>query len=277
MRLLAFSDLHNNVACVRKLRAQEDNDYDAIAIAGDIGSHRAAEIFEVLHSFGCPVVYVYGNWDRKLGYDRSFGRGCHLIHLDAVKIGRLTFTGFSYPRGIDPRSGRRARNLSNGQYAEICRRLIAQMLAERRLDPRRTVFMSHDRTPRLAEVSPDLLLHLYGHVHRYEVLRRGATTYVNLSALDRMRAVRPAGPKAARADDIRYVNAGNYSVIEIARSGRVSVECRLLQHAYAGWVDTPGHDRLDGPLVPEEIAFGDNVRKRESPRNESLRTTQAQI
>jgi Calcineurin-like phosphoesterase superfamily domain len=275
MRLLAFSDLHNNVACVRKLRAQEANDYDAIAIAGDIGSHRATEIFDVLRSFKCPIVYVYGNWDRNLGYDRSFGKGCHLIHLNVVRIGRLTFTGFSYPRGLDPRTGRRTRNLSNGQYAEVCRRLVAQMLAERRGDLRRTVFMSHDRTPRLAEAFPGLLLHLYGHVHRYEVLQRGATTYVNLSALDRMRAVRPAGRKTARATAIRYVNAGNYSVIEVARSGRVSVECRLLQHAYAGWTDAPGHERLDGPLVPEETAFGDNVRTRESPRNESLRATQA--
>jgi hypothetical protein len=275
MRLLACSDLHNNVACVRKLRAQETNDYDAIAIAGDIGGHRAAEIFDVLRSFECPIVYVYGNWDRKLGYGQSFGKGCHLIHLNAVKIGLLTFTGFCYPRGIDPRSGRRTRNLSNGQYAESCRRLVAKVLAARRADLRRTVFMSHDRTPRLAEAFPGLLLHLYGHVHRYDVLHRGRTTYVNLSALDRMRAVRPAGRNAVRPADIRYVNAGNYSVIEVGRAGRVSVECRLLQHAYAGWTDAPGHERLDGPLVPEETAFGDNMRTCESPRNESLRATQA--
>jgi Icc-related predicted phosphoesterase len=200
MRLLAFSDLHNNVACVRKLRAQEGNDYDAIAIAGDVGSHRAAEIFEVLRSFACPIVYVYGNWDRKLGYDQSFGKGCHLIHLNAVKVGRLTFTGFSYPRGLDPRSGRPARNLSNGKYAGMCRRLVAKMLTERRVDPRRTVFMSHDRTPRLTDVSPDLLLHLYGHVHRYEifgVVRPPMSTFPRSTACARSgrRAARPCGQR----------------------------------------------------------------------------------
>jgi predicted phosphodiesterase len=33
MRILALSDMHNNVACARKLRAQENNDFDVIAIA----------------------------------------------------------------------------------------------------------------------------------------------------------------------------------------------------------------------------------------------------
>src|SRR4029077_607275 len=42
MRILAFSDIHNNVACVRKLRAQETNSYDVITIPGDIGTYRAA-------------------------------------------------------------------------------------------------------------------------------------------------------------------------------------------------------------------------------------------
>src|SRR5262245_6758401 len=208
MRLLAFSDLHNNVACVRKLRAQEPNDFDAIAIAGDIGSHRAPEIFEVLSSFKCPIVYVYGNWDRRLSLERSFGRNCHLIHLNAVKLGGLTFTGFSYPRGIDPVSGRGARDMSNAQYAERCRKLVAQLLSDSGADLRRTIIMSHDRTPRLAETFPGLLLHLYGHVHRYEVVQRGATTYVNTSALDRMRAVAPADRRTTRTADVRYVNAG---------------------------------------------------------------------
>jgi len=43
MKILAISDIHNNVACVRKLRAQEANEYDVIAIAGDIGARAAAD------------------------------------------------------------------------------------------------------------------------------------------------------------------------------------------------------------------------------------------
>jgi predicted phosphodiesterase len=55
MRILALSDIHNNIACVRKLRAQESNDYDVIAMPGDIGTYRAAEIFDTLKSFGWPI------------------------------------------------------------------------------------------------------------------------------------------------------------------------------------------------------------------------------
>jgi predicted phosphodiesterase len=50
MRILAISDIHNNVACIRKLRSQESNQFDVVAIAGDIGGHRAAEIFAVLRT-----------------------------------------------------------------------------------------------------------------------------------------------------------------------------------------------------------------------------------
>jgi predicted phosphodiesterase len=54
MRVLALSDIHNNVSCVRKLREQESNRLDALVIAGDIGRQRAAEVL-------CPVVFVNGN------------------------------------------------------------------------------------------------------------------------------------------------------------------------------------------------------------------------
>jgi predicted phosphodiesterase len=87
VRILAISDIHNNVACIRKLRAQEENKFDVVAIAGDIGGDRAVEIFKVLKTFMCPIVYVYGNWDRKLQHGLSFGDDCHLIHLNVVTIG----------------------------------------------------------------------------------------------------------------------------------------------------------------------------------------------
>src|SRR5262249_42534979 len=64
MKILGISDIHNNLACVRKLRAQETNEYDVIAVAGDIGTRAAGEIFATLASFECPIVYVHGNWDR---------------------------------------------------------------------------------------------------------------------------------------------------------------------------------------------------------------------
>jgi len=97
MKILAISDIHNNVACVRKLRAQEANEYDVIAIAGDIGTRAAAEIFATLATFECPIVYVHGNWDR-MPDDAKFGAGAQLVHLKAVKVGSLTFAGIPSAR-----------------------------------------------------------------------------------------------------------------------------------------------------------------------------------
>src|ERR1700709_530909 len=76
MRLLAFSDIHHNLVAVRKLRAMEKNSFDAVVVAGDIGGESADRFFEILETFKCPVVYVYGNWDSKLSYKRNFGRRC---------------------------------------------------------------------------------------------------------------------------------------------------------------------------------------------------------
>jgi len=76
MRLLAFSDIHNNLVAVPKLRAFEKNSFDAIVVAGDIGNESAADFFKILATFKCPVLYVYGNWDDELGYKASFGDHC---------------------------------------------------------------------------------------------------------------------------------------------------------------------------------------------------------
>jgi len=268
MRILAISDLHNNVACIQKLRAQEDNNFNVIALAGDIGSHRADEIFNVLKTFKCPVVYVYGNWDHRLTRSLSFGRKCHLIHLNLVRIGPLTFTGFSLPR---PNS-----NLTPAQYSERCHLTILKRLAEAKIDLSRTVLMTHARATHLEKRFPNLLLHLYGHIHTFDVFRRGATTYVNLSALDRIRAVlpRPSISAPARLSDIRHTNVGNYAVIEIGPAGEISVECRILRRTHENWamMDRQWASGIHGgTLIPEEAEFGDNVRFPHLVRREKVR------
>jgi hypothetical protein len=94
VRLLAISDIHGNVSAVRLLRSRETNRFDAIVVAGDIGNHSAPAVFAILGSFGCPVMYVYGNWDHELDYDQSFAACAH-IHLTSVKCGPISFAGFS--------------------------------------------------------------------------------------------------------------------------------------------------------------------------------------
>lgn len=95
MKMLALSDIQGNLAAVRKLRHQEKNEFDAVVVAGDIGGEKSDQIFEVLSTFECPVLYVYGNHDYDLDYDRSFGKQCTHLHMSMVNCGDITFTGLS--------------------------------------------------------------------------------------------------------------------------------------------------------------------------------------
>jgi predicted phosphodiesterase len=256
MRILAISDIHNNVACVRKLRSQEDNRFDVIAIPGDIGGHRAAEIFEVLKSFKCPIVYIYGNWDSRLPRSKSFGSECYHVHTKIVRIGSLNFTGFSYP-SLRSRA-------TYAQHARRCQLAILRQARAINLDLSRTVLLAHERAANLAKRFPNLLLHLYGHIHTFDVCQRASTRYVNTSALDRIRTFIPMSlaKDIASYADVRHANAGNYAVIEIRGGGEINVECRLLTRCYSNW--TPVDLLLGmsgGPvLIDEEVKFGNNVR-----------------
>jgi len=224
MKILSISDIHNNVACVRKLRAQESNDYDVIAIPGDIGTYGAAEIFETLRTFECPIVYVHGNWDR-MPEEATFGRQTHLVHLKVVKVGGLAFVGYSFdgplPEKLDHAAG-------YAEYTRKCRSLVSAAIRKSGVDLRKCVLMTHDRATHLDREFPNLLLHLYGHIHTFDVLQRAGTTYVNTSALDR---ILPVALKRDRRR-VRYVNVGNYAVIEVGKDGKVSVNCRLLRRNY---------------------------------------------
>jgi predicted phosphodiesterase len=171
MRILAISDMHNNVTCVRKLRAQESNDYDVIAIPGDIGSHRAAEIFETLKTFECPIVCIRGNWDH-MPEDARFGQQVHFAHLKIVKVGKLAFTGYSFSGSLPNSLGTTA---NDADYGRKCRALLAAAIRDAGVDLRRCVLMAHDRAAHLDREFPNLLLHLYGHVHTFEVRKRAGT------------------------------------------------------------------------------------------------------
>src|SRR5262249_26310224 len=252
MKILAISDIHNNLACVRKLRAQEANEYDVIAVAGDIGTRAAGEIFATLASFECPIVYVHGNWDR-MPDDAKFGAGAHLVHLEAAKVGSLTFVGYSFHAPL-PRWGQLS---GTAEYGRRCRALLRAALRKSSTDLQRCVLLAHDRARHLDREFPNLLLHIYGHVHTFEVLRRGTTTYVNAAALDRMLPV-------ARKHDrkrLRHVNAGNYAVINVGGGGKLSVECRLVRRNYQEWT-VIGRSTSNGPvgkhLIPEDAVFADD-------------------
>jgi Icc-related predicted phosphoesterase len=95
VKLLAVSDIHGNVEAVHLLRERERNVFDAVIVAGDIGGGAAPEILNILASFACPIMYVFGNWDNQLPYDTDFGSACHHLHLRSVECGGWAFAGFS--------------------------------------------------------------------------------------------------------------------------------------------------------------------------------------
>ncbi|MEX8498187.1 metallophosphoesterase family protein, partial [Leptothrix ochracea] len=95
MRILACSDIHGNVEAVRKIRDLEANIFDVIVIAGDIGNGNTGDVLSCFGSFGCPVLYVYGNWDNKVSYDVSFSPGFNHIHNNLICIDGYYFGGYS--------------------------------------------------------------------------------------------------------------------------------------------------------------------------------------
>jgi len=280
MRLLAFSDIHNNLVAVRKLRALEKNSFDAIIVAGDIGNASVADFFKILTTFKCPVLYVYGNWDHELGYKSSFGRDCHLIRSNVITIGDISFTGFSgcptnwgknpiarkIHRTIEIENKGVVDALKNGttptdeirhttayqryelqlqttenEVLKLNRESISKAVRKAGIDPRKCVVVTHERLTRLSEEIPGVLLHLFGHLHKFSEHTFKATKYVNVAALDRPVSVRPRVKEKWRKEDCRNFNAGNYTTIEINSSQAITIRCLFLAQDYPNWI--PLEDR----------------------------------
>lgn len=95
MKILVFSDIHNNIENVRILRKKEQNTYDLIIVAGDIGDEIMDEFLEILESFLCPSFIVYGNWDNRCSYDINMPKNCKLLDGEIEEINGFFITGFS--------------------------------------------------------------------------------------------------------------------------------------------------------------------------------------
>ncbi|MCG7963081.1 MAG: metallophosphoesterase family protein [Candidatus Thiodiazotropha taylori] len=96
MKILAFSDIHDNLACVRKLCAHlQPTDYDLVVVAGDIGDEIIGEFFSLMRKFTCPIYYVYGNWDYQQDYYKIFSDNAVHIHHRIMNMDGYFFVGFS--------------------------------------------------------------------------------------------------------------------------------------------------------------------------------------
>jgi hypothetical protein len=294
MKLLAFSDIHHNLVAVRKLRAAEKNSFDAIIVAGDIGNESAAEFFKIHATFKCPVMYVYGNWDSKLGYKTCFGPHCHLIQSNVITIGNISFIGFSgcpthwgknpilrkIYRQIETenkavvdalktgtRPAHRIRRSKAYQKYELQlhsaenealkrnRESIGKAIKKAEIDPRRCVVVTHERLTRLNEEVPGALLHLFGHLHTFSEHTFKTTKYVNVAVLDRPVSARPRAKDKWTKEDCRNFNAGNYTTIEISSSQAPKIQCVNFAHEYPNWIPL-GDRRYNGiEWIPEEAKW----------------------
>lgn len=95
MKILGVSDIHGNIMAAQHLRSIEANIFDAVIVAGDIGSENTHEIIKILSSFDCPVFYIYGNWDYELDYNLKLGAQTNHLHLNYADIDGYNLTGFS--------------------------------------------------------------------------------------------------------------------------------------------------------------------------------------
>lgn len=226
MKLLAVSDIHGNVEAVHMLRERERNEFDAVIVAGDIGGKAATEIMNILASFACPVMYVFGNWDNQLPYDTDFGSACHHLHLRSVECGGWAFAGFSglpVSWGMNPiAKAFKEGGKSKGAFASpddevlrLNRQALAAVIKGSRAGPSRTVVVTHERLYRVEADLAGVPIFLFGHRHGFKSTTFKGARFVNVSVLDDPVTVRPSTKSQCTFDDLRNVNVGNYTVIEI--------------------------------------------------------------
>lgn len=237
MRFLAFSDVHNNLACVRKMRAQEQNTFDAILFGGDIGRKIPEQFFAILATFECPIFYVYGNWDIDLAIDAKYHPRAQILHRSFAMLDGVTFAGFS-----DKPDG-------------TARRQFAGKLKKSGVDFSRTILMCHYELRGVEKDFPGLALHLFGHTHVMEQHEAKGTKYVNLGVLDRQISARPKDKPVYEKEDCRNYIAGNYAIIEPASTG-FAVRYVELPHEFPDWV--PVERSYRGiEWIPEETKWSD--------------------
>lgn len=241
VKILSCSDIHNKVEAVEQLQSLESNDFDAIIVAGDIGSEATGEVFEVLRTFDCPVLYVLGNWDHRLEHRQNFRERCHHVHLSPFVINGLTVVGQSVD-GIDPEWDARCQNSAAIEAATAAadRRLYLKEQREKLSkivsagNPERTVVVSHYRLTKTKGDLPDVPLFLFGHIHKFEDVTYRGQRFVNVSALDKKIMVAEKG-KRPKPKDWRYINDGSYVIITHTERAGFSVEPRRFYPDFSGW------------------------------------------
>ncbi|MBD3209769.1 hypothetical protein GF318_00110 [Candidatus Micrarchaeota archaeon] len=192
MRILAFSDLHEDELALQSLK-KISPDFDHVFICGDIArTNQFAE--EVLEAF--PGAFLIpGNWDNELA-NRIFSESPQWVHEKRVELENgLNLVGFGYSN-ITP----------FGTYGELTEDEIYSRMAKLPIDEN-TLLMLHTPPKGYFDVSPKgehagsssilkiitqtkPLAAFFGHIHgkHLGVEELGSTMLVKLPAANAMQA-----------------------------------------------------------------------------------------
>jgi Icc-related predicted phosphoesterase len=190
MRILAFSDLHEDEAALESL-TRLSKDFDQVLICGDVSrtNHFAQAVLEAF-----PKAFLIpGNWDNKLIND-IFSSSPQWVHGRRKELGTINIVGFGYS-SFTPFD----------TYGELSEEEIYERMSKLPID-RDTILMLHcppkghfDMTFRGGHGGSESILKvikekrplaaLFGHIHDHEgVEELDGTTLIKLPAANAMRA-----------------------------------------------------------------------------------------
>lgn len=247
MRVLALSDIHCNIAAIKRIRRDVVNEYDLLIVAGDIGLSAASEIFDILDTFACPIAYIYGNHDHNAPYNLRLGTNGHHLHGAPLKVGNVRlhgFSGCSAAWGKNPVALRFAAELEatnaltepsayKNAIMAIDKRILEENRRELALSIERTtdpdefvIVVTHDRLPRIAQTLPRVDLHIHGHRHKFSDTVFMGTRILNVAAVDLLGSLYSGEAREAADADPNGLGPGNYVTLEIEKNRIANVRCR---------------------------------------------------
>lgn len=147
-------------------------------VADGMGGHEAGNVAsQVVVDSIAELVEAATSEAQICGMLVGFGRTVRLVHLRVFKVGRFAFAGYSFdgpaPQGLDANAG-------YAEYTRSCRAAVRAIIRDSGVDLSRCILLAHDRATHLDREFPGLLLHLYGHIHTFDVRERAGTIFVKL-------------------------------------------------------------------------------------------------
>ena len=245
INILSISDIHNNVKCVKKLVQQEKGPFDAVIIAGDIGSDAIENIMTELETYNCPIAYVLGNWDNKVVYSRKISKKSLHLHDNDLILGNYIISGFS---GCESHWGQ---NPYGNFEDEILLRNINDL--QKRMANKNNfyqVIVSHDRVYKIHEFFPHCSLHIFGHRHGFKLTQYKGVYNLNTSNLDKLNYFRSRD----KPDIYKNGDCGFYGVISLQPNGEINIARRQLLVEDDLW-----EFFMDGGIIDQKYYDGDSV------------------